>query len=41
MRSMKTMPGSPFFQASVTMEWNTLRAFNVRTTSPERGLMSG
>ena len=41
MRSMKTMPGSPFFQASATMVLNTLRALRVCTTSPERGLTSG
>ena len=40
MRSMKTMPGSPFFQASVTMLLKTLRALSVRTVSPERGLTS-
>ncbi len=40
MRSMKTMPGSPFFQASVTMFWKTWRALSMRTVSPERGLTS-
>ena len=37
MRSMKTMPGSPFFQASVTIVLKTLRALSFLTVSPERG----
>ncbi len=40
MRSMKTMPGSPFFHARVTMVLKTLRALSFFTVSPERGLTS-
>ena len=40
MRSMNTMPGSPFFQARVIMLLKTLRALRLRTVSPERGLTS-